>query len=199
MIELLQLQKIKVHFISPNHPQSNGQIERLHSTLTEHIRLLNAQGFQSTPVKNKIIYAINAYNHSIHSATKYKPTDIINGHTSSNDPFDLEIEKLLINDYVIEHKEKSKLLYSKINSDLIQRKERVIQIVNKKCDQPDIFAIPQKVFLKKQIRQKHTNKFTKSTPLQTVNPERKTISTETQNKVHMSNIKRPLRKTFSFD
>lgn len=32
-------------------------------------------------------YSIMAYNHSIHSATKMKPIDVINGHITDNNPF----------------------------------------------------------------------------------------------------------------
>ena len=39
--ELLENHKIKIHFTSSQHPQSNGMIERFHLTLVEHIRLLN--------------------------------------------------------------------------------------------------------------------------------------------------------------
>ncbi|KAI5756548.1 hypothetical protein M8J77_025839 [Diaphorina citri] len=39
--EFLSLHKINVHFTSSQHPESNGVIERFHSTLIEHIRLLN--------------------------------------------------------------------------------------------------------------------------------------------------------------
>lgn len=34
--ELFQLHKGKIHFIAPHHPQSNGNIERLNSTISEH-------------------------------------------------------------------------------------------------------------------------------------------------------------------
>ncbi|CAH1971697.1 unnamed protein product [Acanthoscelides obtectus] len=58
--ELLSLHKIKLHFISPNHPDSNGVVERFHSTITEHLRLLNTEGFQKAPIKMKMLYAILA-------------------------------------------------------------------------------------------------------------------------------------------
>lgn len=191
--ELLGLHKVKVHFCTPNHPQSNGVIERFHSTITEHIRLLNTQGFLKTPIKMKMMYAILAYNHSIHSTTKMKPIDVVNGHISDNDPFDIQIDQILLNDYVNEHKEKSKLLYSKINSDLIQNKEKVIERENKNRENPEIFQPQQKVYVRKHIRQKNANKFNKPTTIKTVNNEMKTISTDQQDSVHMDNLKRPLK------
>lgn len=80
--ELLGLHKIKINFCSPNHPQSNGTIQ--------HSRVLNTKGFMKTPAKMKMIYAILAYNNSVHSVTKLKPNDVINGHISDNDVFDID-------------------------------------------------------------------------------------------------------------
>lgn len=37
--QILQLHKIEVHFVTPHNPESNGNIERLHSTLLEHLRI----------------------------------------------------------------------------------------------------------------------------------------------------------------
>lgn len=197
--ELLSLHKIKIHFCSPNHPQSNGIIERFHSTLKEHIRLLNTQGFLKTPIKSKVIYSILAYNHTIHSVTKLKPIDIINGHITENEPFNLDLDKILVNDYVEQHKQRSKVLYSKLNSDLLDHKTQVLQKVNAKRDPPNLFQPNDKVFIKKHTRQKHANKFEHSDIIQNVNEERKTISTTQKPKIHMDNLKRPLRKLYSFD
>ncbi len=85
--ELLSLHKIKVHFCSPYHPESNGIAERFHSTLSEHIRLLNNQNFANATIQNKIVYAVLAYNHTIHSTTNLKPIDVVQGHITSDDTF----------------------------------------------------------------------------------------------------------------
>lgn len=197
--ELLQLHKINIHFCSPNHPQSNGLIERLHSTLSEHIRLLNNQNFNKTPIHQRMKYAILAYNNSIHSVTKLKPVDVISGHISSNDPFNLDIDQLLLTNYVSEHKEKAKLLYSKINEDLIANKTKIIGKINESRDDPDILEPNQKVYIKKHVRQKLANKFSNPTKIVSTNPARKIVSTESQEKVHMGNVKRPLKYRYSFD
>lgn len=197
--ELLELHKIKIHFISPYHPQSNGQIERFHSTIIEHIRLLNTQGFAKISVRMKMLYAILSYNHSIHSSTQLKPIDVVNGHICNDDPFNLEIDKILVNDYINDHKEKTKLLYSKLNSDLMNNKQKLIEKRNEKRDETNIFQPDQKVYIKKHIRQKSANKYSKPVKLTGTNPVRKVVSTERQPKVHMDNLRRPLQKTYSFD
>lgn len=98
--ELLQLHKIELHFVTPHHPESDGQIERLHSTLLEHLRLLNASSNFKDDIKRKMKYAFLAYNNSAHSVTKLKPIDIINGHITTNTPLDIDINKLLASTYV---------------------------------------------------------------------------------------------------
>ena len=193
--ELLALHKIKVHFTSPHHPQSNGLIERFHSTLSEHLRILNTRGFQKSPIISKMIYAILAYNHTIHSSTKHKPIDVVNGHITPEDPFNLDINKILINDYINTHKEKTKILYSKINSTLTENKNKIVENINHERDNPTLFSPDQTVYIKKHIRQKNANKFSKPTVLQTVDPIRKVVSTTTQPKIHMDNLKRPLKTT----
>lgn len=197
--ELLNLHKIKVHFCSPNHPQSNSPVERFHSTLIEHIRLLNTRGFLKTPIRMKIIYAVLAYNHTIHSVTRMKPIDVINGHITDDNPFNIDIDKILINDYVNDHKEKTRVMYAKLNQNLIENKEQVITKLNEKRDDPSLFKPQDKTFIKKHIRQKNANKFHKPTEIETVNENLKTVSTTTHDKTHMDNLRRPLKKTYDFN
>lgn len=197
--ELLQLHKVKIHFISPHHPQSNGNIERLHSTISEHVKLLNAQNFNNSSINQKMTYSIMAYNHSIHSATKMKPIDIINGHITDNDPFDVNLEQLLLSDYITNHKEQTKLLYSTINEKLAQSKEKRVSKINQNRENPDLFEAGQNVYLKKHTRQKLAEKFTKPEKITKVNKKRKTIMTNAHGKIHMANVKRPLPNTYSFD
>lgn len=126
--ELLQLHKVDIHFCSPEHPQSNGVVERLHSTLTEHVRLLNNQGQKDSPITRKVKQAILAYNHTIHSVTKFKPIEIITGHLNKEDPFNIDLDQALMTNYVAEHKDRTKILYKKLNQTLSDEKER--ELVN---------------------------------------------------------------------
>ena len=63
--EFAELHKIKLHYISVNNPQSNGSIERFHSTILEHIRILD-QEETNTWNNELMLYAILGYNNSIH-------------------------------------------------------------------------------------------------------------------------------------
>lgn len=94
--ELLALDKIQVHLCLPNYPQSNGAIERFHSTLIEHPCILNINMFLKTLIRMIIAYAILAYNYSILTITKWKPIYITHDDISTNAPFDVEIDKNLV-------------------------------------------------------------------------------------------------------
>lgn len=79
--EMLRLHKIESHLCTPRHPQSNGMIERVHSTIIEHIRILKQQ-LPKEPIIRLMRYAVIFYNNSIHSVTKFKPEELINGHVN---------------------------------------------------------------------------------------------------------------------
>lgn len=66
--ELIMWYKIKIHFTSTQHLQSNGICERFYSTLNEHIRIFNnREEFKNKSIENKIKYALVAYNSSINN------------------------------------------------------------------------------------------------------------------------------------
>ncbi|CAH2008932.1 unnamed protein product [Acanthoscelides obtectus] len=61
----------------------------------------------------------------------------------------------------------------KINSDLIQNKEKTLERINRDCDSPTILDNRETVYVKKPVRKKHANKFSKPCRLQSVNTEKK--------------------------
>jgi transposase InsO family protein len=73
---------INLHFIPAGHSESNGQIERVHSTMVEIIRCKNKDWNDYTP-NQKIQIAADLYNNSIHSITKFKPVDLFFAATSA--------------------------------------------------------------------------------------------------------------------
>lgn len=99
---LLKLHKVEIHLTTPKHHESNSPIERLHSTLLEHFRLINEE-HPTESAKNKIRYATIAYNNSIHSKLKfrYSKRSFTIGHSESNSPFHMNLETLLVDNYVI--------------------------------------------------------------------------------------------------
>lgn len=118
--EFAQLHKINLHYISVNNPASNGLIERFHSTILEHIRILE-QTRPELSTNELMLYSVLGYNNSIHSGTNKKPIEIINGHIDTRDPFDINLETSCLQNYVQKHKEITKILYSKLNEQLQQK------------------------------------------------------------------------------
>lgn len=77
--ELLDRFGIELSTCPPDHSTSNGQVERLHSTLEEIARCLRAERHISDTVE-LILLANIEYNNTIHSVTGEKPIDILHTH-----------------------------------------------------------------------------------------------------------------------
>lgn len=197
--DFLRLHKIKVHFCSPHHPESNGIIERFHSTILEHVNLINnQQDFNKDDISTKFKYALIAYNNSIHSATRMTPFEILNGHPDPKQTIDMDIEQQMANNYVQNHKNKLSILYKIVNANIANKKDKDIAKANE--NREEIPVLPKEVFVKSNFRSKLRNRF-KPEEIISINPIRKTIrpkivSNKTGrkfNKLHISNIKRPTK------
>lgn len=78
VIQFLKENNIKHHTTTAGIKTGNSDIERLHGTLNEHLRILECDKnnkFES--LDDKIFYIITIYNQTIHSTTKFKPIDFI--------------------------------------------------------------------------------------------------------------------------
>lgn len=155
--EFLGMQKIKIHFTTPGHHESNSPVERFHSTLIEHLRILKEKD-KTKPVTELIPYAIIAYNSSIHTITKMTPFELTFGHTNSRDPFDL-IPTTFYTEYASAHKDKLDSLYKTIHDKMSQEKQNLIEKRNENIKTQHKFEINQKVFKKVEARNKKSNKF----------------------------------------
>lgn len=192
--EFFKLHKINIHFTSSQHPESNGVVERFHSTLIEHVRIFNnRENFKDLNISTKVLYAIIAYNSTRHTATKLSPFEIKNGHLENDDPLNLA-DMPVISEYVQTHKENTKKLYEEICEKLKRGKEKVTNKINTKREKlPDI---SEKVFIQnKQKCIKTKNKYNCET-LKEINKNLKIGKIIKRNpqkteKIHLSNIKRP--------
>lgn len=156
--ELLNLHKIKVHFTTPLHHESNSVVERFHSTIIEHLRLLK-ESFP-TETEGLMDYAIIAYNNTIHSSTKYTPFELTFGHTNSREPNEIFNLKEYFTDYTQNHKQKLEKVYEKVKEDLNKQKEKVVSKHNVKGNTNDEFKLGQTVYkLNPLKRNKSKNKF----------------------------------------
>lgn len=93
-------------------------------------------------------YAIFGYNHSVHSVTNQKPIDVINGHLDSKDPLDIDLNKELVNNYITEHKQKTRIMFNKIHENDQIRKEANIEKRNQNRQDPITFSENQIAFRK---------------------------------------------------
>lgn len=150
--DFLKLHNIKLHLITPNHHESNSPVERLHSTLIEHFRLL-----KNTPENKRMPYCILAYNNSIHSNLKLTPYEILFGHTDGLNPFELCNDRFY-NVYTNDHKDKMHILYDDLRDKQIVTKQLRNQKINDQR-KPTNFRIGQTVYIKSNERNKKLPKF----------------------------------------
>ncbi|KAL1129488.1 hypothetical protein AAG570_012433 [Ranatra chinensis] len=76
--------RIRVHWTTPGHPRSHGMVERLHSTLLEHLHLLRiGRGIVGDEAWAR---ALLAYNNSVHSATGRTPLELMRSWQQSDPP-----------------------------------------------------------------------------------------------------------------
>lgn len=73
---LLSDLNIQQYFTPSNHSQTNGIVERFHSTITE-IFNANKHKYGEVSNKEKFLIACSLYNNSIHTATNMKPREIL--------------------------------------------------------------------------------------------------------------------------
>ena len=126
---LLKTYNIKIHFTTPYHHESNSPIERLHSTLIEHIRILR-ESDPNADVTKLMAYAIIAFNNTIHSSTKFTPYELVLGHTDCRDPMDL-IPSHVYTEYLNNDKNNTHALYNIITELSKEHKQKTIDKINK--------------------------------------------------------------------
>lgn len=153
--ELLQTHGIKIHFTTPSHHESNSPVERFHSTLIEHLRLLKEKHGDD---QNMMKYAIIAYNSSIHSTTNFTPHELVFGHTTSRDPLEL-LNSTFYSEYVSNHRDKVESIYKNVKETSENIKQKIIDKRNEKGPDQIHFKIDQIVYKSVKGRNKKTNKF----------------------------------------
>lgn len=164
--EFIRLHKIQHHKILAHAPNENGIVERFHSTILEHLRILKLER-KDESVINLMPYAILAYNSSIHSFTKCRPIEIINGHFDPRDPLSIDLSELLLQQYTQEHRDKMIKVYELIHDSCTERRENIMENINKNREPEPTYNPDQPVFVKNPLaaRQKLAPRFTKDTVL----------------------------------
>lgn len=164
--EFIRLHCINHHRTLPHSPNDNGIVERFHSTILEHLRILRLRQ-KDEPVANLMPYAILAYNSSVHSFTKCRPHDIIRGHFDPRDPVDINMTEHLMQQYILTHRDQMKTVYDVINNFTLTDRTNIIENRNKDREPEIEYPSDQQIFIKNPLasRQKLAPRYTHDTVL----------------------------------
>lgn len=164
--EFVRLHKIQHHKVLAHSPNDNGMVERFHSTILEHLRILKLEK-RNEPVINLMPYAILAYNSSIHSFTKCRPIDLITGHFDPRDPLDIDLREHLLQQYLQEHKKRMTHVFDLINETSLHHRTELTENRNKDREPEKEYEPNQQVFIRNPManRQKLAPRFTQDTVL----------------------------------
>lgn len=159
--EFIKFHKIQHHRVAPHTPNENGIVERFHSTILEHLRILRLE-HKNESVINLMPYAILAYNNSIHSFTKCKPLDVITGHFDPRDPFDVDLSSHLLQQYIVDHKNKMCEAYNQIQESCSTLRKNITDRHNTNRDPEKDYSPEQPIFVKNPVasRQKLAPRYT---------------------------------------
>lgn len=158
---------IRVHKIQHAHsPNANGIIERFHSTLLEHLRILKLE-HRNDSIVNLMPYALLGYNSSIHSFTKCRPIDLITGHFDPRDPIDIKLSEHLLQQYIQDHRKKIVQVYDIINQSSLHERTQLTENRNKDREPEQELLPDQQVFIRNPLasRQKIAPRYTQDTVL----------------------------------
>lgn len=158
--EFLQLHNVEHKTTMPYAPNQNGLIERFHSTLIEHLRILKLKHKTET-AKNLIPYALIAYNSSMHSLTKCRPFEVISGHFDPRDPINVNLTERLMQQYISDHRDRMETVYHLIHDDSLTNREQIMNRVNQTREPQIEYEQNQEVFFRNPVaaRQKLAPRF----------------------------------------
>lgn len=107
-------------------------------------------------------YAIIAYNSSIHSFTRCRPFDLLNGHFDPRDCVDIDFTQHLLQQYAQNHKDRMKKVYEIINNSSLENRTNLIENRNRNREAEVEYAPEQQIFIRNPFasRQKIAPRYT---------------------------------------
>lgn len=127
------------YFIPANHSESNGMVERFHSTVSEIYRC-NKHKFQNLSQKEKFLIACTMYNNAIHTSTNLEPREFFYGIKDGTErPLDM--------DRMIEARNR---LYDEAIFKITESQRKQHNWHNKEREDPPILEVDQQIYNKKQ-------------------------------------------------
>lgn len=154
----LQIQHVVT---APFHSTTNGQVERIHSTIIELANLLSKKGI--TAPDEKIFEAVRQYNKTIHSVTKEKPEDVFFNQQGYPHIYDL-IKQVQTKTLAYHNKDRKFIQYKKgdiIYSRTHRRNKNVAKFAKHlvETDNGETITTSRKLIIHKDnIRSNHVNK-----------------------------------------
>lgn len=131
--ELLESYQINLHLTTPQNPNSNGPVERFHSTLIEQYRIFKLKYDKLKP-QEIIPFCVFAYNSSIHSQTLKTPFDLIFGFIPEMHNYNPDA--IITQEYNEKHKALMKITYAIIKERIESSKNKTLDRNNKDSNQP---------------------------------------------------------------
>lgn len=163
---------IEIYLAPPQKSEVNGAIERVHSTIIEMLRCLQAE-YPDYTLKEIINIAVDRYNNTIHSVTKRKPTDIFFGRTSRINYKNLIDFKDIVN--------------TDLRNEIIRNQKQSLNWHNKRRTKAKSYQPGEIVYKKdKQIKGKTKPIFRKET---IAKDNKVTITTTNNRKIHKSHLR----------
>ena len=120
--------EINVHFTTVGHPRSQGVVERLHSTLTEHLQLIKLE--QDGDIKQAMRKATIAYNNTIHRTTGYTPIEIVFGDNRGNRATKITEANEEVGKFYNDRRKEAKSMNTRIRDRLDQEKHKRVDRIN---------------------------------------------------------------------
>lgn len=185
--QFTEINGIETYFTTPYHPQSQGLIERTHSTIIEILQGLEIK-FPKYSVEQKLRLALRTYNNSIKDQFNLSPNELtfgIQNYLPKNQDQDnpAVITEELANQYFKEIQALNDAVYKKI----IEEKEKRTEKCNKNREEPP--EIPDRIFIKNPKFHKNVPRYSTATKEGDRFKLKRNVI-----KIHPNRMKRPRKK-----
>lgn len=177
--DYLDSNNIKIHFTSANSSNSNSPVERFHSTLIEHLRIILNN--EKVTCREALLRSIHAYNNSIHNMTKFTPFELFFGR-KSDDPTKADLNEI---------QDKRINLQNIAFQNSLKKKKKYITKLNKHRHEPNN-SLPNEVFLRKKTVKKLDARNKK---IKILHKDRLHVYNHNNVKLHKKNINKVRKKT----
>ena len=168
---------IKTHYTPPNHSESNGTVERFHSTLAEIFRCIKPS-YMDLSDKEIFRIACTLYNNTIHSATKIKPREIFYA-LRDGEERPLDMNKII---------EKRNEFYNEVALQITKTKNKNLEYHNQKREEPPRLHPNDTAYNKVQgVKNKSKEQYL---PVIIREDKNRTIIDHNNREIHKENIKR---------